>query len=528
MQPPDSENGRAKTAIAEIDRLVESNPERALALLEELERSSPRNADVATARGGLLIDIGNYLRNPDVIQRGIAAIEHVLPTVTNAGDRLLLGYNLGNGYLELHRHQTSTTILTSDPDHPALARAKHVYRETLKDIEQLPPRSRAELLVNFANLLDITGRNFEAIPYYQRALAEEPKHPMALGNLGTTLKRYADLLRSTTMLQHAQETLAKALEQGAAPTLGYRERRAFEKTHERIANQLAGKNVPAPTRTEPTNPTGNAHLSTYREFCKTNDLFLNLNVTGTPPIDPNADIIRFALLLDSGKNDPYIRLSRTINEIRERYAIARLLLFEADQPPARRAAYDDITRYTDNRDHAINGLQPASLKLAYEAAYNVLDKIAWFLNSYLELRIAKRQVFFKTIWRKNGRGALRSEIASLRNPYLIALYELSKDLAEETEKHETRNFITHRYIVLHTEGFGWETTADSPEYHRGYKELFQDTILLLKEVKLAITYLIAAVKLAEETKLRAEASPVPTQDRTTQPPYPYGPSQSPR
>jgi hypothetical protein len=198
--------------------------------------------------------------------------------------------------------------------------------------------------------------------------------------------------------------------------------------------------------------------------------------------------------------ETFHRISRITNEIKERFAIARLLLFEAYDSPYQAKFYDEITSYIDLLDHSIYGVRSAKLKLTFEAAYNVLDKIASFINEYLNLGINEKSVgFISPLWKKQHNDtSLRQEIIKCDNIHLYALYDIARDLTRDSyllPLKEIRDVSTHHYLVTHVFSEGdWHVESDGPQYHIGYRELLYRGISLLQVVRAAVIYLIAFIK----------------------------------
>jgi hypothetical protein len=197
------------------------------------------------------------------------------------------------------------------------------------------------------------------------------------------------------------------------------------------------------------------------------------------------------------------RLVRVLNELTERFAIARLLLFEANSTPYDTTFYDTITRYIDLSDCSVYGIRAGKLKLSLENAYNILDKIALFLNDYLELGMTESSINFFSIWKEPKNLNLRSSILDRDNTFLYALYDLSCDLGKEGylgHHKQLRNTSTHRYIVLHAfQGWDWKV-SDGSNYHGEWTEFLEHAQKLLYLVRNALMYLIAAIDLEERVK----------------------------
>jgi hypothetical protein len=201
-------------------------------------------------------------------------------------------------------------------------------------------------------------------------------------------------------------------------------------------------------------------------------------------------------------------LARVINESKETFAVARLLAFEAQSPPYSAVPYDSMTRYIDNLDYAVYGIRVGKLKLAFEQVYNVLDKLAFFINDYLGLGVAENAVNFESILLVPKPRTVLPAVEALGNRHLYALLDISLDLSKGgylEHLKQTRNLLTHRYLVPHVEGSRFEAEVDGPEYHLRYQELENRVIAMLQLTKNAVVYLIAFIQ-REEDKHQRDSS----------------------
>jgi hypothetical protein len=101
------------------------------------------------------------------------------------------------------------------------------------------------------------------------------------------------------------------------------------------------------------------------------------------------------------------------------------------------------------------------VKAAYRLAYSLFDKIAFFLNAYLNLKLDESRIYFRGVWyvnadRKQGiRPELdRSENWPLRGLYWLAKDHFDKDFHDVTEPdaqtlYAIRNQLEHRYLKVH-------------------------------------------------------------------------------
>ena len=499
-----------------IEQLYESRnqcPTKARNLLLAYEQEYAEDAYFQQNRGALYIDIGAAVPDAVLINKGIQSIKQLLSVTTDQKTVAQQLYNLGNGYLALHfdveRYQPGFSF---DPDATPLLQAKRYYRKALKLSHLLGNDWQAQLRVNYANCLSGLGRSLEAISEYKTALAYQPDHPVAWGNLGIELEYFASIAGNLLTLQYAHKALGEALANEHLEQMGRpSERATFERAFRRIDQRLSRANVSDTLLSESMSSRfSSAQHKAYVEFCMNHQLFLNFCLDAQPCPQIIGDSVMLSLITNIGDNTTFPRLARVANEIKERYATARLLVFEAMDHPYETLPYDEMTKYVDNLDYAVYGVRAAKLKIAFETAYNILDKIGFFINKYLYLGIEDSRVGFSTIWREKQEkeiATLRPSIAQLNNYHLYGLYDISLDLAPrgylEKLRH-IRNSLTHRYLVLHTEDSQWLTNADGMEYHLGYREFLEYTIKLMQLVRSAVIYLIAFIDQEEQDKQQEE------------------------
>lgn len=507
-------NQISREQLAELSSLTIENPQKALALLRDYDKEYKGDPNFQRNSGGFLIDIGDSLGKSDIVQEGIERIEAVLDKGEYGHPGVL--YNVANGYSNLCNimRRSKGKVYRLDPDDTPLLQAKHYYRKAIKTIDQANRGLRAQLWVNYGNCLSGLGRTVDAISAYDRALQAVPDHCMAKGNLAIELYHFARIAQYPVFLLDALEMLERVLAtDGLEKRASIGARQVFERVRDRIAADISDLGVERTVqeRQEPTVPSG--YVREYIDFCAKHQLFMNFCL-GCRRCDRYfKDSLTFSLITDIDDTTSFKRLTRVVNEIKESYALARLLLFQALHPSLDTVTIDDLTAYVDNLDYAVYGIRTASLKLAFESAYNILDKIAHFLNDYLNLGIKyDPNVKFTMngrIWRKN-KHRLRSELLELDNQHLFGLYDLARDLAIDYKQPEkngywghlrrTRNSLTHEYLIPHIEATGWAVEADDESLHLYYADLVDQTIDLLQFVRAAVIHLIAFIDLEERKK----------------------------
>ena len=165
-----------------------------------------------------------------------------------------------------------------------------------------------------------------------------------------------------------------------------------------------------------------------------------------------------------------------------------------------------ITKYTYisntnfNEEHDI---RIQLLKDSFNNFFNILDKIAFFINDYLNLEIKKRDVDFRKVWfnfnelNKNKTKKIHENLKNLDNMGLNALYDIYLELDDKNDKkylRATRNALTHRYLKITHDKQGKD--EKTPE------EIKHETIELAIIVKNAIIYLMSLIQINEKYTAR--------------------------
>ena len=256
----------------------------------------------------------------------------------------------------------------------------------------------------------------------------------------------------------------------------------------------------------------------YRKWCLGNKLFLNpLNDLGPYPI-ASQDVLGpppIITPINSGVN--YIGY---FNQLKQEFISARFLFYESITTQQPHFSDKDAHIY-NTYDFPSCSLSSEKMKIAFRSSYSIFDKIAYLLNSYLELFIKEDSVTFRTLWynfNKNNK-VLRKKFQHRNNWPLLGLFWLSKDLFEyrfentlepEARKlHEIRNNIEHRYFKLHNKRlfesyFLCSVGLSDPLAYSMYRPEFEEKALkLLKLVRAAIIYLSLAIHLEELSKKKS-------------------------
>ena len=268
---------------------------------------------------------------------------------------------------------------------------------------------RCQILTNLGIRLSSLGRFSEAVECFDGALEIDARFGMALGNRGITLTHMLNALphlphapgccSTTAFHQAAQRSLKEAcslpLEYGAAECFQFY-----------AAHLDAVSHAPK----DPFDPTkGNLGLGkaeqAYRRWSLSHRLFLNpLNDLGAIPAAA-ADTLHLPPVTVQIGASPYFE--GFFNQLKQEFVSARYLLYEGvtdRQPHFSDRASRCMTRWII----PVYGLAGEKVKLALRSVYSLFDKLAFFLNYYLELGIPARQVSFRGFWYQSHKSPTRA------------------------------------------------------------------------------------------------------------------------
>lgn len=379
--------------------------------------------------------------------------------------------------------------------------------------EELSWIVRAQITTNLGNSLNHLGRSVEALSLYDTVLAQVPRFAMAAGNRG---QARMDLARSlhddghaSLLLLGAHDDLRTAAGVDAiwdAPYVGVRE--GFFAVSERISTMIDVDEIRSFDLDNHSLGRSKRERA-YRQWALNHQLFLNpLNVLGRQAI---AATDRFGLPdYRSPIGDPP-QFIAWFNQLKQEYAMARLLLFEAEEGKARHFA-DHELMLVDTLDYPAFGVGLEKLRLAFRAAYGLLEKVAGFVNAYFKLGEKPERVNLRNVWlAKDGR-SIRPEFAEQPNWSLRGLYWLAFDIVgsepaepdaiapEAAELNRLRNALEHRCLILR------EFDAGNPSgvLETCTVDTFRArTFTMVRLARAALIYLSLAV--GREEQLRSES-----------------------
>ncbi len=447
-------------------------------------------------------------RDAEMINTTIAAGERLLPCLpwkTAIAQFYSIVGNTYSGWFELYEYNNNAkTVALSDN----LQKAKTYYRQALSWVKDQNPHLEKQVWVNYGNCLDFLGRGVEALYAYDEALGIDPQFAMAIGNKAITSRHFASISGSYTAAIHidAYHALHSIIDHAELVAIGGQgAKQHFEEVLHSIEAHVTDKTVLEKRRPHP--HYNETHLSDfekfYLRFCITHKLFLNFHIHDDTCEAALHDSIFISITTPIDDTTTFFKLSRYINQIKEDYAVARLSLVQSQM---RRKDFDSISKRTtfiNPRDYSRTNIYTGLLKSAFKEAFNILDKIAVFLNRYYDLGLNERSISFDSVWVKDKKKdrTLRERLLHTENMSLYALYDIHKDFQNgyyQTLK-EIRHALTHRQLTIFELGIeGMQQDGDLLSISDD--EMLRQTIQLMRLVKAAIIYLINTVTIEEKKK----------------------------
>src|SRR5690349_221709 len=468
---------------------------------------------------GQLVDLADDEANSELVDSALALADELERRGLTADKCALLDYFRANAWACRYQQQPKRHEARWEFDQPELRQQILLLRRAAygEGFALLPPIRRCQILTNLGNQLDTLGRFVEARACWKAALTINPDFWMARANQARALMFYASALydpgHQCVFAYHAYLDLTKAVELiHTHPHLGdQRLEQRFAASAADIAHRFDLAAIAEEYQPNSGIQGRNGRERAYRRWCLANTLFLNpLNDVELASIAAS-DVLNlpsFTLPI----NEPPVVLGM-FNELKQSFASARWLLWEG--------VNRDSVHFSDHRviladtlDYASYGLNVEKVRIAFRTAYSIFDKIAYFLNFYLDLGIKGSRIYFRTLWREKEQGPLRERISSSRNWPLRGLYWLSKDLFEEGMKDSTdpdaralaelRNHLEHKYVKVHEDlssiGSDFGPFRDPYAYMVSRRDLERRTLRLMQLARSALIYLSLAMHHEEQRR----------------------------
>jgi hypothetical protein len=190
--------------------------------------------------------------------------------------------------------------------------------------------------------------------------------------------------------------------------------------------------------------------------------------------------------------------------------VARFLLFLSRQRELDLDFVDKGVRIIDTLDNSTHNIYIQLAEVSFRVLYDVLDKIAYFINDYLRIGIPEKEIDFRRLWWTKDR-TIRREIHRTKNLSLNALFDIYRDFEKGPYERlkNMRNALTHRFFNIK------DSQETMNEENMTEETLVEQTLELAKIVRNVILYLLHFVYVEEkkkEQKARGKTLPIFAQD----------------
>ena len=457
-------------------------------ILEELKEKD-ETPILKNNKGSLLVDIESISKNEDYVDEGIEIFEELKEQSTEIN----VNYNLANAYYAKFLLNRDNYLTNNEH---LLFKAKKLY---LEETVHTSPQENPELYINLGNTYDYIGRTIDGLECYEKVLNIR-LDSRALVNKGIALYQYSFFTNNPlVILKDAYDCFKLALED---PKL-YSDFRNISEKYVGVIEKILNEELINQEINNDLHRFPNDDLEGFMiNFCLENKLYLNLcnfcqrcenSIGDTIVIDNMIVENKYEL-----KDDPFLILSSYLNQIKMDYVSARFLLILSQYEDIDLDFITNNVYVTNTLNYEENDIRVQLLKNSFTSLYNILDKIAFFINEYLDLGIKPRDVSFRNLWfyfDENKIKHINEKLSSLNNFGLNALYDIYLDFEFGNNKNylrKNRNNLTHRFLRI--------SFIKINEDDKTIKEFKDDTIELAKIVKNAIIYLIRFVQIHEQFK----------------------------
>lgn len=480
---------------------------------------------------GILIDKYNDERNSEKLIEIILEIELFIENNDLDNNELsTLYYYVGNAWSSLDMfidkvEENKMGFTTSEFDNSIINyRKSKLFFAPDSDNFQLLYR----VLINLGNSFRKAGRPIEAIRFWDSAIELNCDTSMLFGHKGLGLFNYAEMVYDSSHRDIIGREAYKLLDKVDQEYVHSTAFNKFDSIRNHLYSFFGDEYLLKDFTNDGFSLEGkNEKENEYLQWVLDNRLFLNpLNDISKLNIVAH-DILNLPDMIipdNIDYNNPIFH--RFYNEIKQEFLSLRYFYYLYTTMNETETHFSDINRnLTNTFDYSQYGLKYEYLKSSYKLAYSIFDKIAYFLNQYLDLEIPNHKVSFKQIWysfdKKKERfsNKINEKLVELNNFPLNGLFFLSKDFYEKSNEFnealdpdakniaKIRNYVEHKSLSIH-----WNMSSVSEKeeisYHVSENDFSEKCYFLITRCREAMIYLSLAVH-NEEKKNKTENLSVP-------------------
>ncbi len=454
---------------------------------------------------GLLINVGVLEKDQPLVNEGTNYLFKNLKVLSKQ-KTLAPGayYNLANGYNALFDFKLGKDKYYALFDKTELEQAKPNYLKALQSLPHSKSLLASQIWVNLGNLYFDIGRVVDALDCYDTAILCKPDHGMAHVNKGKAIYYFAKYSgkQRAPFAREAYRLIKKGLEFGInKEAISY-----FNKLLTIIENHFKNKEWlnKEKTSSQIEIKAKNKFERFLIEFCLKNRLYLNIcsfcqrcdQAIGDP--ETIEKMIEPVKELDKISDSRMSYLFSYINQIKQDFITARFLFVLSQYRGININFVDAKVKLIDTLDYQEHNIRVELLRNSFVSFYNILDKIACFINDYLELdNGSNKNVYFSDVWYKELRSenGVHEKILNTKNYFLNALYNIHGDIEKGPTKKlkGIRHRLTHGFLRIY-----W--MAGTEDKKMTERSLYEDTLSLSKIVRNAVIYLLKFVHIEETNK----------------------------
>lgn len=502
----------------------------ALECVDELLKIDKKNTHLCNLKASILID--SWTRDESSIIRMMMAINYLERLIdSDSANRVIYYYNIANAYsniantkLIINKNKLNKDIIKN------FENAKENYEKSLK-IDDKQPKA----WINKGNTLDNIGRYLEAIECYNKAILMDNTHYNAWGNKGLTVRYLSTQVinENDKKLLYHHSMIYLAIEMLLYPNFPI-----DNKTKQIVNNYITANNIDItpkeflkeqlPKKLSILDDKFNVCKTNkgdfeifYFEFCKTHQLFLNTHFYCKECNLATKDLLEVSFIIGISDYKKTYELMNKWHNLLDEYKTARFLL-SLSQYRHDEFAFLDKQRYLP--DYSLTYIHNVELlKSAFLIVMGIFDKIAFFLNDYEDLKMTDDSIHF---WSSDSIFN-HKHIVEQNNfePNLVAIDSVQRDLTynELSILIELRNYIIHRYLILHdiinvdelTYPYDRSNTpVENKMYHMDIDEFFTLTLLAFKNVRNVLFSLSFFIMNKEKQKKQNFKGVIPTRNWT--------------